>query len=349
MKENFFKNKLNEDRKDGRKLWNHIKKLLPNNSTTKINSLKDNDMNLHTDNKSMSNISNTFFSTIGSKLADKFPRVETHQIQVNINNNSFSFSNVSEDIILKIINSLDNNKSSGLDGISVRALKAGSSVLSKKLSIIMNHSLAIGKVPKLWKVKKVIPLFKEGDTEDCNNYRPISILPVPMKIFEKIVNLQISEFIEKNNILNKHQSGFRGLHSTDTAVLEVSDFILDELSKGRIVGAVLIDFKKAFDTVDHTILLKKLFCYGFRDASFEWISSYLSDRSQCSLVNGQISDTCSEEAYGVPQGSVLGPLFSSLTKRSYLFLARGFTISWWVFGSDYPAFYPSQTFPFAVR
>jgi len=137
-----------------------------------------------------------------------------------------------------------------------------------------------GKVPKCWKTKRISPLFKEGDPEDCNNYRPISILPVVMKIFEKIVNHQISEFIDSNNLITNFQSGFRKNHSTDTAVLEVTDFILNELHKGKHVGAVLIDFKKAFDTVDHTILLKKLFCMGFRDSAFDWIQSYLSDRTQ---------------------------------------------------------------------
>ena len=113
----------------------------------------------------------------------------------------------------------------------------------------------------------------------------------------------------ENKILSENQSGFRRSHSTETAALEVKEQILNRMSEGKFVGAVLIDLKKAFDTVDHKILLKKLFSYGFRDMSFEWLESYLSNRFQVTKVNECISDMRAEEAFGVPQGSVLGPLF----------------------------------------
>ena len=129
-----------------------------------------------------------------------------------------------------------------------------------------------------------------------------------MKIFEKVVHYQVSDFLDSSNILSKSQSGFRNKFSTDTAVICVADFVLEELSKGKYVGAVLVDLKKAFDTVDHKILLKKLFCYGFRDNSFAWFESYLTDRVQCTLLGDTFSDLVNEGPYGVPQGSVLGPL-----------------------------------------
>ena len=150
----------------------------------------------------------------------------------------------------------------------MRALKAGSPILSYYLTFLFNFSLSTGSVPKCWKKKRVTPVFKKGDTDDVNNYRPISILPITMKIFEKVVHRQVSDFLTSSKILSQSQSGFRNSHSTDTAVICVSDFILEELGKGKYVGAVLVDLKKAFDTVDHKILLKKLFCYGFRDTSF---------------------------------------------------------------------------------
>ena len=129
-----------------------------------------------------------------------------------------------------------------------------------------------------------------------------------MKIFEKIVHCQIVDFLDLSSILSSSQSGFRNSHSTETAVICVSDYILEELSKGRYVGAVLVDLKKAFDTVDHQILLKKLFCYGFRDTSLDWFQSYLSNRVQCTIFDDTLSKTINEEPFGVPQGSVLGPL-----------------------------------------
>ena len=111
-----------------------------------------------------------------------------------------------------------------------------------------------------------------------------------------------------SKVLSENQSGFRNSHSTDTAVIYVSDYILGELGKKKYVGAVLVDLKKAFDTVDHRILLKKLFCHGFRDCSFDWFESYLGDRVQCTVLDGIQSSFTHENPYGVPQGSVLGPL-----------------------------------------
>ena len=309
LKSQHFSKVLHDNKNDGKKLWKHIRNLLPKDSSEKISSLKGDQNEILTENKDMANRFNTFFSTVGSKLASKFTSVRSDQINIPINENLFSFNLVSPETVSKIISNLDNNKAVGMDGVSVKILKSGSPLLSQILSFLFNKSLIIGKVPQIWKTKRVSPLFKDGDPNVCNNYRPISILPVIMKVFEKIVNHQICQFIENNNLITNFQSGFRKKHSTDTAVLEVTDFILNELDKGRHVGAVLIDFKKAFDTIDHLILLKKLFCLGFRDTSFDWIQSYLSDRKQFCKVGDSLSDPTFEECYGVPQGSVLGPLF----------------------------------------
>ena len=132
------------------------------------------------------------------------------------------------------------------------------------------------------------------------------------------VHLQVSEFLERNKIISQYQSGFRNGHSTDTAVSFVSDFILEEVAKKNYIGAVLIDLKKAFDTVDHTILLKKLFCYGIRDVSFEWFESYLCGRKQCSVLGDLKSSFLDEGKYGVPQGSVLGPFLFLLYSQGKL-------------------------------
>ena len=131
-------------------------------------------------------------------------------------------------------------------------------------------------------------LFKKGETDDSNNYRPISVLPIAMKVFEKVVHRQGTDFLDENHLISSSQSGFRN-----------SDYILSELSEGKHVCTVLIDLKKAFDTVDHQILLKILFCYGFRDMSFRWFQSYLSNRMQCTLFNGVTSDLTREHPFGV--------------------------------------------------
>jgi hypothetical protein len=145
----------------------------------------------------------------------------------------------------------------------VKLLKAGNPVLSKVLCILFNKSLLSGNVPKSWKIKRVSPLHKGNDRDIMDNYRPISIMPIAMKVFEKIVHAQLSLFIQENDLLMSRQSGFRKLYSTSTAVIDVADFINTQLSKNKYVCATLIDLRKAFDTVDHKILLKKLFVLVF--------------------------------------------------------------------------------------
>jgi len=130
-----------------------------------------------------------------------------------------------------------------------------------------------------------------------------------MKIFEKLVYDQMMLFIDKNNIIHSNQSGFRSGFSTSSAALDVKEHIIEYLKENKFVCAVLIDLSKAFDTVEHSILLKKLFCYGFQDTSFDWCQSYLLNRKQQVFINGQLSDILYEQPYGVPQGSVLDPLF----------------------------------------
>ena len=309
LKSNYFNNKLNEYKNCSKKLWQTLKNLLPKSkSRNKIPFVTGENGSEISDNKDIANSFNNFFATIGSTLAKDFSS-KTSDINVPFNTNTFTPSAISSAKVRKAISSLQNGKATGLDEIGVKILKAGSPILSIYLSHLFNLSLSSGVVPKCWKLKRISPLHKSGSIEDVNNYRPISILPVSMKIFEKLMFDQFYAFLIENNVLNKHQSGFRNRHSTQTAISVVKDFVLKRIEDKQYVGAILIDLKKAFDTVDHQILLKKLFCYGFRDLSFDWIESYLNDRFQSTKVNGELSDLIKEEAFGVPQGSVLGPLF----------------------------------------
>ena len=128
-----------------------------------------------------------------------------------------------------------------------------------------------------------------------------------MKVFEKLVYDQMITYIINNDILHPNQSGFRHGFSTSSAALAVKHHIVKSLEKNKFVCAVLIDLSKAFDTVDHMILLKKLYCYGFRDTSFDWCKSYLENRQQQVQVNNTLSDILDEKPFGVPHGSVSGP------------------------------------------
>ena len=168
--------------------------------------------------KEISNTFNSFFVSVGAKLALKFTS-DTTKINPPVSRCEFRWTHIETKSVEKIISSLKNNKATGLDVIGSRLLKAGSPVLSIYLTSIFNTSLLTGYVPKCWKTKRVSPIFKSGIKTDPNNYRSTSILPTPMKIFEKLVHEQISTFICQHDYLNERQSGFRKLFSTATAHL----------------------------------------------------------------------------------------------------------------------------------
>ena len=149
----------------------------------------------------------------------------------------------------------------------------------------------------------VSPIHKSGSKLKIT-HRPISIQTISLKLLEQIIQEQLYKFVSENGVINSKQSGFRRSHSTATATIDVADYILEKISEGNLVGAVFIDLAKAFDTVDHKVLLSKLNHYGIRDNEYNWFKSYLSDRYQVTLVNNTQSEEHAEERFGVPQGSV---------------------------------------------
>ena len=223
----------------------------------------------------------------------------------------FSFRAIYESELNKVLQSLKLSKASGLDKISNKLLKAAGYTINESLLYIFNLVLATGIFPDELKMAKVTPIYKEGDKSNCGNYRPISVLPVVAKILEKLICDQLREFLNENNIISKQQSGFRKLHSTETSLLQTTDKWLMNIDKGLINGVLLLDLKKAFDTVDHQILLSKLEVYGIRNQALSLFKSYLDNRIQICVVEG-IESELKKVICGVPQGSNLGPLLFSL-------------------------------------
>ena len=211
---------------------------------------------------------------------------------------------VSRHFVFQQLDSFDPRKSTGLDDVSPRFLKDGATVLAEPLCHIINMSILTETVPSELKKAKVIPLFKKGSRLDPGNYRPVSILSAISKVLERAVNSQLVSHLNSRNLLYKYQSGFRNKYSTETCLISLTDYIKGEVKKGNMVGMVLIDLRKAFDTVDGEILLQKLAAMGV--TSLDWFRSYLFNREQCTQVEGTNSSflqvTC-----GVPQGSILGP------------------------------------------
>src|SRR6188768_3865486 len=180
-------------------------------------------------------------------------------------------------------------------------------LLADPLCYIYNLSINAGIFPDKLKIAKVIPIFKKGDKSEISNYRPISLLSVFSKVFEKIVAKRIISFLSKYAIISDNQFGFRPNHSTTTALLSTIDEIYNSIDDNNFVLGIFLDISKAFDCVNHKILLAKLFHYGIRGQLNKWFESYLHNRSQYTSVNGASSSLDSISS-GVPQGSVLGPL-----------------------------------------
>ena len=170
--------------------------------------------------------------------------------------------------------------SSGWDQILPRVVKSTYQNFIVPITHVMNLSIINGVVPNEFKVAKVVPIYKSGDRRLINNYRPVSVLPCFSKILEKLMYNRISNFIHKHSLLNEYQFGFRQKRSTNQALIVLLDKITAALDKGDIVLGVFLDFSKDFDTVDHQILLNKMYKYGIRGIAFKWMESYLSNRRQ---------------------------------------------------------------------
>ena len=276
---------------------------------------------IHTTDQAIVHCSNSFFSTIGTRLAATFlPGVQCENPYPNFIH-TFIFQKIRPKFILKQLQTLKESKATGLDNINSRLLKDASDVVAQPLTNIMNRSLVTGLIPFSWKKARVTPIYKDSDPLHPSNYRPISILPVVMKVFERAVQKQLLAYLKKNAILCEQQSGFREKHSTATATTEVTDFILKNMDQGLYTGAVYLDLKKAFDSVDIDTLLFKFDCLGIRNTEHLWFQNYLTNRSQCVIHNGSLSQEKLITS-GVPQGSILGPVLFVLFVNDFPSVAR---------------------------
>ena len=204
---------------------------------------------------------------------------------------------------------LANKNSCGFDGISTNLLKIIEPAITKPLTILTNQVLCTGMFPDKLKIAKVIPIHKKGDATVFNNYRPISLLPAISKVglLEKIIYDQLSCYLNDSKLVFNNQYGFRSMHSTDYAALELIDRIITQMDKDELPINIYLDLSKAFDTIDHSILINKLEYYGIKGSHLRLIHSYLSNRKQYTEINNTKSNILSITT-GVPQGSILGPL-----------------------------------------
>ena len=224
---------------------------------------------------------------------------------------TFSLKPVDEETVLKIIKTIKSN-ALGVDGVSLNMVLLTLPQTLYVITAIVNLSIKTGIFPKIWKDSIIKPIPKVSHPTEFKDLRPVSILPFMSKILEKVVCMQINEYLLSNNILPTKQSGFRAGRSTATAQIDVIDDLLSGQDRGEGSILILLDYSRAFDTINTSLLLAKLKFYGFDDNALKWFASYLTNRSQkveVTSLNGtkRYSQT-SSVSRGVPQGSILGPI-----------------------------------------
>ena len=214
---------------------------------------------------------------------------------------------VTPDVVKKKLLSLNPQKSPGPDGLHPYVLKALADDLAYPLASLYNTSLQEGVVPNSWKEAYVTPIFKKGDKADPGNYRPVSLTSIPCKVLESIIRDHLLDHLMSNNLIDRNQYGFMAGKSCGTNLLDCMEDWAEALDKGYCIDVIYLDLRKAFDTVPHVRLCKKLEALGITGTCLNWIKDFLLNRKQAVNVNGSFSSSA-DVVSGVPQGSVLGPL-----------------------------------------
>ena len=251
---------------------------------------------------------NDYFCTIGQELADENDQSPNPLLVgvflINEGNKTMKFTKTSENT--SGMPSIKHKHKRALKNYNISSYfrKLALSYIIKSLACMSNKSLGKREFPALWKTARVTPIFKEGDKNAKENYRAISVLPIVSRLLKRLVFNQLYQHLHTNDLLAPSQSGFRTLHSISIALLKCTDEWYSGLDVGKYVGAIFVDLKKAFDTVDHQILIQKLAHYGIRSTVLVWFKSYLYNNSQFTRVN-VVDSKVKNIGIGVPKARVL--------------------------------------------
>ena len=303
----YFKLFLRAGKNSGR-VWSHINTLLGNHSRTLMERLQV-DASFITG-FDMVNYANAYFVNIANDLTSALQPTGHYVHLTRPNLNSCNFLPTDVDEVSTVIKTLK-NKGNGVHDLSVASLKNNSHIFSEHLSFLYNYSIEKETFPDGLKIAKVVPGHKCGPKDRVDNYRPISNLPVLSKVFERLTLTRITSFVNRYSLLSDSQFGFRQGRNITQAAIKLTTLITDAYHKKTYAACFFLDLRKAFDTIDHGILLQKLYHSGFRGPINQYLASYLSGRKQHIQVGNFKSDSL-PITKGVPQGSILGPLLFCL-------------------------------------
>lgn len=301
----YYERKFETILNDPKRVWQTLKGLLPQKEPLSVSEIVDSDITYT--GISLANKFNEHFLKCGASVSDNCDRHNYRSYIMHNSLKSLFMEPTTEHEIKSQILKLKNASACGQDEIKAEPIKAVVNSISNPLSHICNLILATGVFPDKLKIARVTVIFKGGDRNDMNNYRPISVLPLFSKIFEQMINVRIMNFCTKNDVLTGNQYGFQKKKSSEMALLSIKEKIIQNFEDKKYTLGIFLDFKKAFDSIKHDILLKKLSEYGVRGLALDLIRSYLTNRYQYTDTNHSKS-VLGEIKYGVPQGSILGPL-----------------------------------------
>jgi Reverse transcriptase (RNA-dependent DNA polymerase) len=308
-KKMYYDSNLKKAKKNPKKTWALLKMAIGHPSKNeKIDKVTVENVEISSPTK-IASAFNTFFAGAPKKIVNDIPQtnVPPESFLPPINYPEFKFLGTSQAEVVSIIRAMQSKSSTDLDGISMKVLKYVALEISFPLAHVINLSLGQGKFPKLMKAGRIVPVHKSGDSKNCDNYRPIALLNTFSKILEKVAANRLVSHLETHKILDLNQFGFQRARNTEHNLLQVVNFISNEINNGNYCVGVFLDLRKAFDTCSHDILLKKMSHYGVKGVALDWFTSYLQDRTQKVDIEGNLSHSCSIDM-SVIQGSILGPI-----------------------------------------